>query len=726
MITFDERTKTFHLFNDQISYLMEVEENNYLAHLYFGKRVTNYSGNVRYPRIDRSFSPNPSNAKDRLFSLDTLMMEYPGNGFGDFREPAHHIFHQNGNRLNDFRYVHFDIIKGKPHLEGLPATYASDEEAETLIITLEDEVTNLQLRLFYTIFANYNVITRSNQLINKGNTTVNIHKLASQSLDFPNRPFELIHLNGAWGRERQMTREKVTPGVKRLDSKRGSSSHQQNPFAALVEPTTTEFQGEAYGFSFVYSGNHEIIVQKDPYAQTRLIMGINSFDFNWNLAPEDTFQTPEAVLVYSSNGLNQMSETFHDLFNHQLIRGKFKLQERPVLINNWEATYFDFDETKLTEIVDQARDLGIEMFVLDDGWFGKRKDDYTSLGDWFEYEGKIKSGLKRFAEKVHQKDMQFGIWFEPEMVSVDSELYREHPDWVLGVPDRGNSPSRSQLVLDFSRADVRENIYKKMQAIFNTVDIDYVKWDMNRNMTEVYSLLLEPEMQGEVAHRYMLGLYEFMEKLTNEYPEILFEGCSGGGGRFDPGFLYYMPQYWTSDNTDAVARLKIQYGTSLVYPISTMGSHVSAVPNHQTGRNTSMTIRGNVAMSGVFGYELDLTQLSIAEKIEIKEQVNFYKQHRRLLQYGQFIRLKNPFEENDTAWMFVSENQSEALVFYFRVLAEASAPLVTLKLAGLAEAITYEFEGQEITGDELMNIGFYIDPALHGDYATLSFHLKAK
>lgn len=726
MITFDERTKTFHLFNDQISYLMEVEENNYLAHLYFGKRVTNYSGNVRYPRIDRSFSPNPSNAKDRLFSLDTLMMEYPGNGFGDFREPAHHIFHQNGNRLNDFRYVHFDIIKGKPHLEGLPATYASDEEAETLIITLEDEVTNLQLRLFYTIFANYNVITRSNQLINKGNTTVNIHKLASQSLDFPNRPFELIHLNGAWGRERQMTREKVTPGVKRLDSKRGSSSHQQNPFAALVEPTTTEFQGEAYGFSFVYSGNHEIIVQKDPYAQTRLIMGINSFDFNWNLAPEDTFQTPEAVLVYSSNGLNQMSETFHNLFNHQLIRGKFKLQERPVLINNWEATYFDFDETKLTEIVDQARDLGIEMFVLDDGWFGKRKDDYTSLGDWFEYEGKIKSGLKRFAEKVHQKDMQFGIWFEPEMVSVDSELYREHPDWVLGVPDRGNSLSRSQLVLDFSRADVRENIYKKMQAIFNTADIDYVKWDMNRNMTEVYSLLLEPEMQGEVAHRYMLGLYEFMEKLTNEYPEILFEGCSGGGGRFDPGFLYYMPQYWTSDNTDAVARLKIQYGTSLVYPISTMGSHVSAVPNHQTGRNTSMTIRGNVAMSGVFGYELDLTQLSIAEKIEIKEQVNFYKQHRRLLQYGQFIRLKNPFEENDTAWMFVSENQSEALVFYFRVLAEASAPLVTLKLAGLAEAITYEFEGQEVTGDELMNIGFYIDPALHGDYATLSFHLKAK
>lgn len=726
MITFDERTKTFHLFNDQISYLMEVEENNYLAHLYFGKRVTNYSGNVRYPRIDRSFSPNPPNATDRLFSLDTLLMEYPGNGFGDFREPAHHIFHQNGNRLNDFRYVHFDIIKGKPHLEGLPATYASDEEAETLIITLEDDVTNLQLRLFYTIFAKYNVITRSNQLINKGNTTVNIHKLASQSLDFPNRSFELIHLNGAWGRERQMTREKVTPGVKRLDSKRGSSSHQQNPFAALVEPTTMEFQGEAYGFSFVYSGNHEIIVQKDPYAQTRVIMGINSFDFNWNLAPKDMFQTPEAVLVYSSNGLNQMSETFHDLFNHQLIRGKFKLQERPVLINNWEATYFDFDETKLTEIVDQASDLGIEMFVLDDGWFGKRKDDYTSLGDWFEYEGKIKSGLKRFAEKVHQKDMQFGIWFEPEMVSVDSELYREHPDWVLGVPDRGNSPSRSQLVLDFSRADVRENIYQKMQAIFNTVDIDYVKWDMNRNMTEVHSLLLEPEMQGEVAHRYMLGLYEFMEKLTNEYPEILFEGCSGGGGRFDPGFLYYMPQYWTSDNTDAIARLKIQYGTSLVYPISTMGSHVSAVPNHQTGRNTSMTIRGNVAMSGVFGYELDLTQLSIAEKTEIKEQVNFYKQHRRLLQYGQFIRLKNPFEENDTAWMFVSEDQSEALVFYFRVLAEASAPLVILKLAGLDETTRYDFEGQEVTGDELMTIGFYIDPALHGDYATMRFHLKAK
>lgn len=726
MITFDEKTRTFHLFNDEISYLMEVEENNYLAHLYFGKRVTNYSGNVHYPRVDRSFSPNPPNSEDRFFSLDTLLMEYPGNGFGDFREPAHHIFHQNGTCLNDFRYVSFEIIDGKPHLDGLPATYASNKEAETLIVTLEDEVTQVQLRLLYTIFEDYNVITRSNQLINHGKSTVNIHKLASQSLDFPNRPFDLIHLNGTWGRERQMTREKVSTGVKRLDSKRGSSSHQQNPFIALLEPTTTEFQGEAYGFSFVYSGNHEIIVQKDPYAQTRVIMGLNSFDFNWNLAPDKTFQTPEALLVYSSKGLNAMSNTFHELFNHQLIRGKFKLQERPVLINNWEATYFDFDEKKLTELVDQAHNLGIELFVLDDGWFGKRDDDATSLGDWFEYEGKIENGLTHFAKKVHQKGMQFGIWFEPEMISVDSDLYREHPDWVLGVPNRGNSLSRNQLVLDFSRADVREHIYQKMKAILDTVVIDYIKWDMNRNMTEVHSLLLEPEMQGEVAHRYMLGLYELMEKLINEYPNILVEGCSGGGGRFDPGFLYYMPQYWTSDNTDAIARLKIQYRTSLVYPISTMGSHVSAVPNHQTGRTTSMTIRGNVAMAGVLGYELDLTQLSVEEQATIKKQINVYKQHRHLLQYGQFIRLKYPFEENDTAWMFVSEDRSEALVFYFRVLAEASAPLVTLKLAGLDETTQYEFEGQAVTGDELMNIGFYIDPNLQGDYATMQFHLKAK
>ncbi|EGO8256397.1 alpha-galactosidase [Enterococcus faecalis] len=725
MIIFDNHTQTFHLQNKKISYLLGIEENNYLTHLYFGKKITHYSGGYRYPRTDRSFSPNNANAQDRLLSLDTLPLEFPGYGHGDFREPAHNIKLGNGSRVNDFRYDSYEIQKGKPSLAGLPALYTEDDdEAETLIIQLKDAISGLTLQLFYTIYQNHSVIIRSTQLVNNSDETVEINRLASQSIDFSNRPLELIHLNGTWARERQMTREKIHTGIKVLDSKRGSSSHQQNPFVALVDAKTDEFQGEAYGFNLVYSGNHETVIQKDPFDQTRVIMGINSFNFGWQLKTGDSFQTPEVVMGYSNEGLNTLSQTYHELYNHRLIRGNYRLQERPTLINNWEATYFDFNEEKIMNIVDDAKNLGIEMFVLDDGWFGGRENDFTSLGDWVETEGKLACGLENLAKQVHDNGMKFGIWFEPEMISEDSELFRAHPDWALGIPGRDRSISRNQYVLDFSRQDVRDNIYQQMTAIFDRVPIDYVKWDMNRNMTEVYSVLLDSTMQGEVAHRYMLGLYEFLEKLTTNYPTILFESCSGGGGRFDAGFLYYMPQTWTSDNTDAVARLKIQYGTSLVYPISSMGAHVSAVPNHQTGRETSLTIRGNAAMAGVFGYELDLTQLTSEEKAEIKEQVAFYKKHRQLLQYGTFYRLESPFEGNDTAWMFVSKDQTEAMVFYFRVLAEAAHPLVTLKLAGLAEEATYQMEDVTFAGDELMNLGFYIDSELHGDYATQRFYLK--
>jgi len=724
-IFFDKKTKTFHLQNAQISYLLGIEENNSLVHLYFGKKIKNYSGNYRYPRTDRSFSPNPPDASDRLLSLDTLPLEFPGNGFGDFREPAYNLKLKNGSRITDFRYDSYKIIAGKPTLEGLPALYVEAEnEAETLVVTLKDTLSKLQLKLSYTIYKGFAVIARSTQLVNDSQDSVEVNRLASQSIDFPNRELDLIHLNGSWAKERQLTREKVNTGIKVLDSKRGSSSHHQNPFVALVDPTTTEFQGDAYGINLVYSGNHETVIQKDPYDQTRVITGLNSFNFSWQLGAGETFQTPEAVMVYSSNGLNELSHTYHDLYNHHLIRGEAKLKERPTLINNWEATYFDFNEEKVMKIVEEAKALGIEMFVLDDGWFGGREDDFTSLGDWTETEGKIACGLENLSQKIHEKGLKFGIWFEPEMISEDSDLFRAHPDWALGVPGRGRSLGRNQFVLDFSRQDVRDNIYQQMTSILDRIPIDYVKWDMNRNMIEVYSVLLDSENQGEVSHRYMLGLYEFLEKLVTNYPEILFESCSGGGGRFDAGLLYYMPQTWTSDNTDAVARLKIQYGTSLAYPISSMGAHVSAIPNHQTERKTSLATRGNVAMSGVLGYELDLTQLSTEEKKEIKEQVNFYKQHRQLLQFGTFYRLKSPFEGNDTAWMFVSKNQEEAMVFYYRVLTEASAPLTTLKLVRLLEDENYEFDGKMIAGDELMNIGFYINPELSGDYVSQRFYLR--
>ena len=727
MITFNKEQQVFHLCNNQISYLIEVEEHGYLAHLYFGKKINQYSGHYQYVRDMRSFGPYPEAADHDTFSLDTVMLEYPGYGFGDFREPAYNFKLKDGSRITDFRYDSFEIVQGKCAIEGLPHLYTNQAtEAETLIITLKDDVAQLCLKLNYTIYQDYATVIRSTTLINDSAETVEINQLASQSLDFPNRSFELIHLNGAWGRERQLTREKIEIGTKVLDSKRGSSSHHQNPFVTLVEPTTTEFQGEAYGFCLVYSGNHQTVIEKDNYSQTRVVMGMNPFNFAWQLPAGESFHSPEVVNVYSNQGLNQMSKTYHDLFNHHLIRGEHQLKERPVLINNWEATYFDFDDAKIHGIVDEAQALGIEMFVLDDGWFGERKDDHRSLGDWYEFEGKLEQGLEGIAQYVHDKGMKFGLWFEPEMISKDSDLHRAHPDWVLSVPGRPRSLSRQQHVLDFSRADVRDHIYQQMTAILDRVPIDYIKWDMNRNMTEVYSLLLDPEMQGEVSHRYILGLYEFMEKLTQAYPHILFESCSGGGGRYDAGMLYYMPQTWTSDNTDPIARLKIQYSTSLVYPISTMGAHVSAIPNHQTGRETSLDIRGNVAMSGVLGYELDLTTLSEEEKVLIVKQVDFYKEHRQLLQFGDFVRLKSPYEENEVAWMFVSKDKKEAIVFYFRVLVEASAPYVTLKLAHLDETLEYQIANHVISGDALMNIGMYIDPKLHGDYATQAFVLKAK
>lgn len=727
MITFNKEQQVFHLCNNQISYLIEVEEHGYLAHLYFGKKINHYSGHYQYVRDMRSFGPYPEAADHDTFSLDTVMLEYPGYGFGDFREPAYNFKLKDGSRITDFRYDSFEIVQGKCAIEGLPHLYTNQAtEAETLIITLKDDVAQLRLKLNYTIYQDYATVIRSTTLINDSAETVEINQLASQSLDFPNRSFELIHLNGAWGRERQLTREKIEIGTKVLDSKRGSSSHHQNPFVTLVEPTTTEFQGEAYGFCLVYSGNHQTVIEKDNYSQTRVVMGMNPFNFAWQLPAGESFHSPEVVNVYSNQGLNQMSKTYHDLFNHHLIRGEHQLKERPVLINNWEATYFDFDDAKIRGIVDEAQALGIEMFVLDDGWFGERKDDHRSLGDWYEFEGKLEQGLEGIAQYVHDKGMKFGLWFEPEMISKDSDLHRAHPDWVLSVPGRPRSLSRQQHVLDFSRADVRDHIYQQMTAILDRVPIDYIKWDMNRNMTEVYSLLLDPEMQGEVSHRYILGLYEFMEKLTQAYPHILFESCSGGGGRYDAGMLYYMPQTWTSDNTDPIARLKIQYSTSLVYPISTMGAHVSAIPNHQTGRETSLDIRGNVAMSGVLGYELDLTTLSEEEKALIVKQVDFYKEHRQLLQFGDFVRLKSPYEENEVAWMFVSKDKKEAIVFYFRVLVEASAPYVTLKLAHLDETLEYQIANHVISGDALMNIGMYIDPKLHGDYATQAFVLKAK
>ena len=608
----------------------------------------------------------------------------------------------------------------------LPHTYGNDADCETLEITVEDKVAQLEIILSYTAFKEHAVLVRSAKVMNKSQGSVSIEKIMSLSLDFPTSDYDLVHLNGTWAREAQITRESILPGIKVLDSKRGASSHQQNPFFAIVDPYATEQQGEVFGFSLVYSGNFAAQIQMDAYNQLRLNLGINPFQFSWKLGPGKEFQTPEVVMVYSQNGLTGMSQQYHSIFRKHLLRGKHQKTERPVLINNWEATYFDFDESSLLQIVEEASSLGIELFVLDDGWFGKRNSDTEGLGDWIVNRDKFPEGLLSFTEKIRNKNMKFGLWVEPEMISEKSDLYSQHPDWCLQVEGRGKSLGRGQYVLDFSRKIVRDYIEVVLTNVFSEAQVDYVKWDMNRHITEAFSLEYPAEQQREIYHRYIVGLYALLDRLISKFPNILFASCSGGGGRFDPGMLYYMPQTWTSDNTDPVSRLKIQYGTSLVYPIITMGAHVSTSPNHQVGRMTSLEMRGAVALAGNLGYELNVVKMDGKEKNIIAKQVSFYKQHRNLIQFGDFYRILSPFEGNECSWMFVSEDKNEALIFYYKVLNQASEPLKILKMHGLDSEKNYYFEGEQmpVGGDELMNSGIYLPANINGDFKSIVWYVS--
>ena len=608
----------------------------------------------------------------------------------------------------------------------LPHTYGNDADCETLEITVEDKVAQLEIILSYTAFKEHAVLVRSAKVMNKSQGSVSIEKIMSLSLDFPTSDYDLVHLNGTWAREAQITRESILPGIKVLDSKRGASSHQQNPFFAIVDPYATEQQGEVFGFSLVYSGNFAAQIQMDAYNQLRLNLGINPFQFSWKLGPGKEFQTPEVVMVYSQNGLTGMSQQYHSIFRKHLLRGKHQKTERPVLINNWEATYFDFDESSLLQIVEEASSLGIELFVLDDGWFGKRNSDTEGLGDWIVNRDKFPEGLLSFTEKIRNKNMKFGLWVEPEMISEKSDLYSQHPDWCLQVEGRGKSLGRGQYVLDFSRKIVRDYIEVVLTNVFSEAQVDYVKWDMNRHITEAFSLEYPAEQQREIYHRYILGLYDLLDRLITKFPNILFESCSGGGARFDPAMLYYMPQTWTSDNTDPVSRLKIQYGTSLVYPIITMGAHVSTSPNHQVGRMTSLEMRGAVALAGNLGYELNVVKMDGKEKNIIAKQVSFYKQHRNLIQFGDFYRILSPFEGNECSWMFVSEDKNEALIFYYKVLNQASEPLKILKMHGLDSEKNYYFEGEQmpVGGDELMNSGIYLPANINGDFKSIVWYVS--
>ncbi|MWV44440.1 alpha-galactosidase [Paenibacillus sp. HJL G12] len=725
-IHIDAKLQLFHLQTKGASYVFQILPSGYAAHLYYGKRLR--AGDLSWLLVTQercSFSPNPV-PEDRSISLDTLPQELPVYGTSDYRHPLLQAKLDNGTTITEFKYVSYRMEQGKPRLDGLPSVYVEREsEAETLVLHMQDKVSGLHVELIYTVLEEYDAITRSLRINNDSDTNVELLQALSASIDFPHMDYEWLQLSGAWTRERDIVRRPLAYGMQAVESRRGSSSHQQNPFAALLSPGTDEDHGEVYGFSLVYSGSFIAQAEVDQFRTTRLSIGINPFDFTWLLEPGESFQTPETVMVYSADGLGGMSRIYHKLYRERLARGQFRDKERPVLVNNWEATYFNFNAEKIESIAKAGQELGIELFVLDDGWFGHRDSDNSSLGDWVVDLNKMPEGLNDLVHRVNQLGMQFGLWFEPEMVSPDSDLYRKHPDWCLHVPERRRTEGRQQLILDFSRQDVRDEIVRMLSDVLSSAPITYVKWDMNRNMTEIGSALLPPQRQRETAHRYMLGLYEVMERITSSFPHILFESCSGGGGRFDPGMLHYMPQTWTSDNTDAIARLRIQYGTSLVYPVSSMGSHVSAVPNHQLNRTTSLDTRGLVAMSGNFGYELDLTRFSEEENEAVKKQVTLYKEIRGLVQFGLHYRLLSPFEGNETAWMFVAEDGSEAAVFYFRVLSESNAPLSRLKLKGLDPAADYSILGSEgiYSGDALMYAGISVGEKrgdFHGELIRLT------
>ncbi len=712
-IIFDSEKRVFKLDTPSSSYALEISPAGYLLHLYYGAFVPDTDLDYLRTRLrNASFSAAVAEHEEKGLSLDTAPLEYPTNGISDFRVSALQIRGANGNAATDIRYKSHRIYAGKPALEGLPATYAnSDDEADTLEITCEDSLTGAEIVLVYTSFNKLDAIARSVKVTNKGENPFDLERVFSAAVDFNGFDFELLSLQGRWAKERTLVKRHLEHGLQGIQSKRGSSSHNNNPFIAIARDGCTEESGEVYGFSLVYSSNFKAEVEVDCMDSTRVIMGINPSDFKWRLDPGETFTAPEVVMVYSDGGVGRMSRTFHKLYRYNLCRGEWKTKKRPIIVNNWEGTYFNFDDDKLVAIAKDAADLGIEMLVMDDGWFGVRNNDNCSLGDWVVNESKLKGGLKSLVDRVNALGLKFGIWFEPEMISPDSDLYRAHPDWCLHVDGRERSIGRQQYVLDMSRKDVRDNIFDQMYAVLSSANIEYVKWDFNRNLTEVGSSLLPPERQGEVAHRYMLGVYELLERLLKAFPHLLLEGCSGGGGRFDAGMLYYSPQIWTSDDTDALERLEIQYGTSIVYPTSAMSAHVSASPNHQTGRASSFKTRGDVAMAGAFGYELDLTKLTDEERELVKKQVADYHRYYDVIQNGDYYRLINPTENvgkitSAAAWESVSADKREVLMTYVVMRTHVSVSRY-IRLRGLDPKLTYvdTATGRRYSGALLMNAG---------------------
>ena len=724
-IQIDAEKKIFTLETDHTMYQMQADAYGVLRHLWYGAKTgCDMSYLQDYP--DVGFSGNIYAAgNDRTYSLDTLPLEYAGAGVGDFRVPAVAAVHADGSSALDLRYYSHTVKPGKYGIEGLPAVYAAEDEAETLEVVLRDTASAVEVTLLYAVLPALDLVTRCARIRNLGETPVTLTKAASLCLDISRGSWEWVHFHGRHAMERQMERRLLFHGIQEIGSTRGTSSHHQNPTVLLCTPDCTETAGACIGAALVYSGSHQTRLECDQLGQVRMVMGIHPDLFRWELKAGETFSTPEVMLSYSDTGLETLSHHFHQAIREHICRGKYQLAERPVLINNWEATYFGFDTEKILHIAEEAARLGVDMLVLDDGWFGKRDDDCSGLGDWFVNETKLSGGLHDLVEKIKGMGMRFGIWFEPEMISEDSDLYRKHPDWAIRIPDRAPMRSRYQLVLDMANPEVQEYLFRVMSDVLHSADISYVKWDMNRSISDWYTRTLPADRQGEMPHRYVLGLYALLERLTAAFPDVLFEGCSGGGGRFDAGMLYYCPQIWCSDDTDAYERTKIQYGTSFFYPVSAVGSHVSTVPNHQTGRITPFETRGTVAMAGSFGYELDLNLLSDGEKQEVAEQIRQFKTYGPLIHNGKYYRLTNPMAEDAALWEFAAQDGSEVLVQGMLFHAEANVLRRTVQLRGLDVEKRYRLDGTEqvYTGAALMAGGVLL-PKAWGDYTPVTMHFS--
>nr|WP_317402023.1 alpha-galactosidase [uncultured Gemmiger sp.] len=743
-IQFDAGTRTFTLQTVHTTYQMRVDERGRLLHLYYGRSIGQGDLGALYPPADHGFSPNYYTCRNqRGISPDTLPQEYTGCNVGDFRLSCLVVRDESGAAGADFLYDSHTIVPGKYTLEGLPCAHDEGSEAETLCIRMKDPVTGLQLELLYGVFAKQDMLTRAVRLTNTGKGTLRLEKAASLCLDLPFGNWDLIHFHGRHAMERQMQRVSLPDAITTVSSTRGASSHHHNPFVILCDHDATEDNGLCYGVMPVYSGSHRTDIEVDQNGLTRVVSGLHEERFSWQLDPDQTFTAPEVLLCCTPDGLGELSRHYHNFLRRNICRSPFRYARRPVLINNWEATYFNFTTESICRIAEKAASLGVEMMVLDDGWFGKRNDDNSGLGDWFVNEEKLPGGLRPLIERVNALGMKFGIWVEPEMVSEDSDLYRAHPDWALTLPGRSPVMGRNQLVLDLGRPEVVDYLAERLSTLLRENHIEYVKWDMNRNMSDVYSRALPPERQGETSHRYMLGVYSLLDRLTTQFPDVLFEGCAGGGGRFDAGMLCYFPQIWCSDDTDAIERLSIQYGTSFGYPVSAMGAHVSACPNHQTGRTVPLWTRAVVAMSGTFGYELDLGRLTDEECDQVRQQIETFKRYYDVIQNGAYYRLTAPDRQSRyAAWQTVTDKES--LVSLVLIHPEANARPLHLCLRGLDPAALYRIDevhmygtaatpevgaaggtglcGAVVSGSTLLYAGYTL-PQLTGDAPSVQMHL---